>query len=210
MEAGLNLHYGCGDTSPSEWLNFDASPSLILQKIPILGIYSQKKDSFASFGKNVRYGNIAAGLPIKPDSCDLAYCSHVLEHLSLAELRSALKNTYIYLKKGGVFRGVMPDLEVMVNDYIHSEDKTAALTFIRNTGMASENRSKNILSIIRQFYGNSRHMWLWDYEAISQELKDVGFSEIRRAEVGDNANKLFSLVENKDRWENCLGFECVK
>ena len=31
------VQYGCGLSAPHEWLNFDASPILRLQKLPLLG-----------------------------------------------------------------------------------------------------------------------------------------------------------------------------
>ena len=32
-----HVQYGCGFLAPGEWLNFDASPTLRLEKIPMLG-----------------------------------------------------------------------------------------------------------------------------------------------------------------------------
>ncbi|MCI5142460.1 MAG: methyltransferase type 11, partial [Candidatus Electrothrix sp. ATG1] len=29
------IHYGCGLSAPESWLNFDASPTLRLQRIPL-------------------------------------------------------------------------------------------------------------------------------------------------------------------------------
>ena len=51
--ADIYLQYGCGLSAPSEWYNFDASPTLRLQKLPFVGSVFKKK---VDFPKNVRYG----------------------------------------------------------------------------------------------------------------------------------------------------------
>jgi ubiquinone/menaquinone biosynthesis C-methylase UbiE len=97
----LYVQYGCGFSAPKEWVNFDASPSPGIQKIPLIGKLLEKglKTTFPS---NVYYGDIIRGLPVKDNSCDGLYCSHVLEHLSLQDFRKALKNSYKMLRGGGI------------------------------------------------------------------------------------------------------------
>ena len=34
------VQYGCGLSAPNEWINFDVSPTLRIQKIPIIGSLS--------------------------------------------------------------------------------------------------------------------------------------------------------------------------
>ena len=97
----MNVHYGCGFSSCEGWENFDASPTLIIERIPFFGLFVKKNNG--RFPNNVKYGNIVKGLPLKDNSIDLVYCSHILEHLSLNDLKIALKNTYKMLK-GGVFQ----------------------------------------------------------------------------------------------------------
>ena len=112
------VHYGCGLTAPVQWENFDVSPTLRIQKIPLLGRLVRQRLN-AQFPENVRYGNIIKGLPVLEDSCDGVYCSHTLEHLSLVDFRKALANTKKILKPGGIFRCVVPDLESAARKYIH-------------------------------------------------------------------------------------------
>lgn len=97
----MNVQFGCGLSAPESWQNFDNSPTLRLQKLPLIGIFIKGKN-IPLFPKNVRYGDIVSGLPIKNGSCDVIYCSHVLEHLSLQDFRIAIKNTYNYLKPDGI------------------------------------------------------------------------------------------------------------
>ena len=91
----LNVQYGCGLSAPEHWINFDASPTLRLQRIPLFGKLAKKVD----FPKTVKFGDITKKLPgIKQGTCDAIYCSHVLEHLSLQDFRIALRHSFELLK----------------------------------------------------------------------------------------------------------------
>src|SRR5690242_17561521 len=100
------MQYGCGLCAPAGWRNFDASPRLRLEAMPVIGALSGR--SAVIFPKNVEYGNIVKGLPLAKGSCAAVYCSHVLEHLALNDLRTALRETYRVLAPGGLFRLVVP------------------------------------------------------------------------------------------------------
>src|SRR5437870_3987776 len=109
----MNLHYGCGVFEAPGWYNWDASPTLRLQRLPLVGAVFRKWLP-PHFPASVHFGDIVHGLPLQPDSCEAIYCCHVLEHLALEDLRSALHNTHRYLKVGGIFRLVVPDFEQLV------------------------------------------------------------------------------------------------
>jgi hypothetical protein len=49
---------------------------------------------------------------------------------------------------------------------------------------------------------------MWDFKSLREELQEVGFSEIRRAELGDSVDPKFIEVEDAGRWIACLGVEC--
>jgi hypothetical protein len=66
------------------------------------------------------------------------------------------------------------------------------------------------MEMIRSRFGNSQHLWMWDYNSLTKELDDCGFVKIRRAQFGDSSEPMFKDVEDLDRWEGCLGVECRK
>lgn len=204
----MNVHYGCGFSSCAGWENFDASPTLRLERIPLIGAFVKKNSG--RFPSNVKYGDIVRGLPVKNDSAELVYCSHVLEHLSLADLKIALINTYKILKKGGVFRLVLPDLEYEARKYIDNPDCNASVDFLKRIILGEEKRDRGIIKAIVNYAGNSRHLWMWDYKSLKLELEKCGFQKVRRAYYNDNENMHFVNIEEKSRWDNCLGLECVK
>ncbi len=61
MKEALYLQYGCGWDAPDGWLNFDASPTLRIERIPVIGrsISAAIKRNAARFPRNVHYGDIA-------------------------------------------------------------------------------------------------------------------------------------------------------
>ncbi|MDB5117664.1 MAG: Methyltransferase type 11 [Mucilaginibacter sp.] len=204
------VQYGCGFTAPDNWINYDASPTLRFERLPLIGkLYTR---NLQPFPKNVRYGDIRAGLPEKPGSCDGIYCSHVLEHLAYNDFLKSLKNTWLLLKSGGVFRGVVPDLKAAIGDYIktHDQKDSPASDLMRSTMLGMEDRSKNITSLIKSWHGNSKHLWMWDYKSLEFELQRAGFKNIRPCKFGDSTDPYFSLVEEEDRFYKAVAFECQK
>ena len=206
------VQFGCGLSAPEEWLNFDISPTLRLQKTPIIGTLLKNKLN-TIFPDNVRYGDIIKGLPVKDNSCDGLYSSHTLEHLALNDFRVALKNAYRILKEGGVFRCVVPDLEWIARTYVESLDSgndEASLNFINTTLMGIKERPRSMEGFLSSFFGNSHHLWMWDSKSLSRELENVGFIEIRECKFNDSNDQMFKLVEDEGRFTNACSIECKK
>lgn len=97
---------------------------------------------------------------------------------------------------------VVPDLEYLAKEYLR--DKSSHW-FMEETCLGKIERP----NVLRQWLGNSSHLWMWDFETLKDELIKVGFENVRRAQFGDSL-PLFKDVEDEDRWKNCLGVECVK
>jgi predicted SAM-dependent methyltransferase len=209
----IYVQYGCGLSAPEGWINFDASPTLRIQKTPLIGVLL-KPTLNTIFPKNVKYGDIVRGLPLKESYCDAVYCSHVLEHLALDDFRTALNNTFKILKPGGIFRCVVPDLETITKRYLNeleTKKETASINFIGNgTLLGVVKRPKGMRAIVTSFMGNSHHLWMWDHYSLTHELKQAGFINIRKALFNDSADEKFKSVENPERFEAAVALECSK
>src|SRR5262245_50409478 len=171
----LLVQYGCGLSAPPSWLNFDASPSLVAQRIPIFGNWLRVMWNAPQFPREVRYGDIVKGLSLPAGSCSAIYCSHILEHLSLTDCRMALQNTWQYLDAEGIFRFVLPDLEHIATAYVQSHDSEAAHRLMRESLLGCEARPRGFAGLIRSWLGNSKHLWMWDYKSMAAELASIGF-----------------------------------
>jgi hypothetical protein len=121
-----------------------------------------------------------------------------------------LVNTIRLLKKGGLFRLVVPDLAIYVALYQNSASHGAAIDFMQRTGLGEEVRRRGLIGYARDAFGNARHRWMWDYRSLASELETAGFSKIRKASLGDSSDLMFSHVEEPARWENSLGIECAR
>lgn len=204
---GVYVQFGCGSCTPEGWLNYDASPTLRMQQVPVFGRLVPRK-----FSNTALYGDIIRGLPLAGGSADAVYCSHVLEHLSLDDCRKAIANTAKVLKQGGVFRMVLPSLATHIQVYLDCPDREqAAINFMRYTILGEERRDRGVKELMHAAYGNSRHRWMWDFPSLSAELKKAGFTNIREARRGDSGDPMFDRVEDEERWQwDPLGIHCTK
>lgn len=96
MQRLLNL--GCGQRFHPEWTNVD----------------------FVSSGKDVIAHNLLKGIPFSDNEFDVVYHSHVLEHFSKKEGREFMRECFRVLKRGGLIRVAVPDLEEIVRNYLKS------------------------------------------------------------------------------------------
>ncbi len=208
MNNSKYVQYGCGWTAPKDWRNFDGSPTLRFERLPIVGgLYTKNA---ARFPDNVEYGDIVKGLPVADCSCSAVYCSHVLEHLALSDCKISLQNTLKMLQPRGFFRMVLPDLEYAIHKYVNDSSENAAANFLLDTSLGFTHRQKGLRSLASAWLGNSRHLWMWDYKSLKAELEAAGFVDVRRASFADSVEPAFLSVEDASRWKNCLGIECRK
>ena len=205
------VQYGCGFSAPPGWINFDASPTLRYQRIPLVGrLYHKNAKRFPS---NIRYGDIVRGLPLPNESCKGIYASHVLEHLSRSDFDRALSETWRLLQPSGLFRLVVPDLEALARRYIKNIDAEIPNTcdeFMRHTSLGRETRPHSLRAFFTEWFGNSRHLWMWDYGGIAERLSAHNFTAIRRAHFQDSDDRRFLEVEEQDRFADAVAVEALR
>jgi len=94
MKIYLNL--GCGKRYHKEWTNVD----------------------FKSNSDNVIECNLLNGIPFQDCKFEVVYHSHVLEHFTKSEGRKFIEECYRVLKKNGIIRIEVTDLEQIVREYL--------------------------------------------------------------------------------------------
>ena len=173
------IQFGCGLCAPPTWRNFDAGPAFWLEKnLPFLKKALVRK-GFPDYPPNIEYGDVISGLPVEERSAQAVYCSHVLEHLALNEFRVTLSHVFSYLKPGGVFRLVVPDLEHYAKLYLASD--RAAMRRSRSCGRhtwASRHKDRGIGDKAKSLFGRSQHLTMWDFKGMAAELDQAGFVRI--------------------------------
>lgn len=206
MSNATHVQFGCGHCAPPTWRNFDASPTLRFERMPVVGrLYSKNARRFPP---TVEYGDILAGLPVAPGSCAAVYSSHVLQDLTLAESRVAIRHAFALLRPGGVYRTVVPDLAVAIRRYTESSDPLAAYQFLRETKTGLERPAPRRAKLAAAL--GSRQQWQWDFPSLTHELRAAGFHAVRRCAIGDAADPLFRDVEDPSRFREALAVECAR
>ena len=215
--SAIYVQYGCGQSCPDGWINFDASPTLRLQRLPVIGRLFKRGATV--FPDGVRFGDIVQGLPVPDGSVQGIYASHVLEHLSHADFWTALDHTFRLLRPGGIFRLVVPDLRSRAQKYIErleTGQTNANSWFMRSARLGSEGSSRGPVELARSLIGRSAHLWMWDEISLAAALDKTGFVDIRRCRFGDCKDGNFRLVEDAGRFydandgvEEC-GMEAMK
>ena len=97
------LNIACGRKYHKDWINID----------------------FHADSHDVIKVNLLGGLPFDNNSVDIVYSSHFLEHLSLEDGKYVLNEIYRVLKKDGIIRIVVPDLENVCREYLMVLDSLA-------------------------------------------------------------------------------------
>ncbi len=119
------LNIGCGGHFHPAWTNID----------------------LVSTAPEVRAYDLRKGLPYAENSFDAAYTSHVLEHLTPHHARISLQEQFRVLKKGGIVRVVVPDLENKAREYVRLLDEMSSTTTSPNT---AQNHEWMILELLDQ------------------------------------------------------------
>lgn len=96
------LNLGCGSCYHSDWINVD----------------------FVSNTKNIIAHNLLKGIPFESNYFDVVYHSHLLEHFPKNKSTEFILECYRVLKPGGVIRIVVPNLEVIIREYLEKLEKS--------------------------------------------------------------------------------------
>jgi len=205
---GIYVQYGCGFSTAEGWLNFDASPTLRFERIPIIGrCYTKNRRRFPI---DTMFGDITKGLPIKCGSCSGVYASHVLEHLSFDDFDLALKETHRIMSPGAIFRLVVPDLQLICKTYLEAAvagKSEACSDFMRQAHLGVQNRPRTFVGLIKASLRNDKHLWMWDEKGLRSKLEENGFVDIRRALFRDCDDPMFEHVENEERFHGSCAME---
>ena len=100
----MRLNLGCGDRFHRDWTNLD----------------------FKSTSSCVRAHDLRRRIPFEDSAVDVAYLSHLLEHLEKKEAQVLLEECFRVLRRGGIIRVAVPDLEQIVRTYLEAFEKASS------------------------------------------------------------------------------------
>jgi SAM-dependent methyltransferase len=103
----IRVNVGCGLAVVPGWVNLDNSPSLLIQRNPLLRVIVSLierglgRQLYTRFPSEVYRWDVTRGLPWKDETVEVIYASHFLEHLPRQQAEDFLREAYRVLIPGG-------------------------------------------------------------------------------------------------------------
>jgi len=180
----VKLHLACGPKYKEGWINIDNEPTI------------KKLD----LNWDLRFQ-----LPFPDNSVDFIYNEHFLEHLTVEEGLSAIRDFYRVLKPNGVMRIAMPDLEKTVTSYFDKNWKKNNRRFLEKVGLTFIQTRAERINISFRWWG---HKWLYDWEELERRLKESGCEKIKRCKIFKSEHETLKKLETRN--ESTLIAEVIK
>lgn len=200
----LKVHLGAFDQSVDGWMNTDVTPHMWVAKIPFVPLLLYKlrlireeyylKHQKKAFNK-LHYLDITKKFPFAANSVNAVFSSHVIEHLSMNEVKSLIEEIHRCLVPGGICRVVVPDLEKIVNLYNPEHPEK----FISEIYEASPKGKYDV---------RGSHHSAFTGPLLKKLFKAVGFKEVN--ELSYKVGKCPDLEKLDNRPEESIFFEAIK
>jgi SAM-dependent methyltransferase len=196
----MKIHFGAFNCPIDGWLNTDITPHLYLARVPLLPWLLHKagkipaaryKDYQCGAFRKLTYLDVSKLWPVADGSVEAIFSSHVVEHLTLHGARICLRNAYRVLKKGGVLRVVVPDLDKLVADYRTEAAYEWAYSFFE----ADHTSQKNM------------HHFMYNHASMACLMREAGFSDIARVSFGIGKCPDINRLDNRP---DSLFMEAIK
>lgn len=167
------LQIGCGPFPLEGWFNTDVLTNLH-KGSPI-------------------YMDAGKPFPMPDASFDYVYSEHLFEHLTYPQATNMLKECYRILKPNGVLRMATPNLQFLVNLYLHPEEEINHKYIEFNTQMSGLPSSP--VYTVNYFHTTWGHKIIYDPETLSNFLRENGFKDICQCEMSKSSHSPLNNVE---------------
>ncbi|MBF0340502.1 MAG: class I SAM-dependent methyltransferase [Magnetococcales bacterium] len=174
-------------------LNLGASPRWIQEGWHVLDHKLTESTGIAIAGD-------ATNIQLPDDSCDIVFCSHVVEHIPHIRFPIVLSEINRVLRPGGILRILTPNLEVIARAYVEKDDEFfqraleedeslrkdlgyggMLVNYIVSPGQDTVLLDRNL----KNFIAGYAHLYAYDYSMLEIILKKLGFTA-RKAEFNDS------------------------
>ncbi len=171
----LRLHLGCGATKKPGWVNIDLA------------------------GANVDLAwDITRPLPFRDGAVDAIFHEHLLEHLSLAEGLSLVKECHRLLKEGGVLRIAVPNCKNYLTAYATDDTLLNDLKPGRPTALLAAS----------EVFLRHGHRSAYDLETLTLLCRTGGFSAVEGSSYG--VGQIEPSPDSEHRRQESLYVESIK
>lgn len=171
------LHMGCGSNDLPGWLNTDLNPSA--RRIHL---------------------DVTKTFPYPSNTFDFAFSEHMIEHIPYADGKKMITECFRVLKPGGVLRLVTPDFKFVMKLYQDSQKDIHKDYIAWNADMFIGDRAPHdAISVVNNFVRDWGHEYIYDADALCGALKNVGFEDVKTAELQKSEHPDLCNLENAQR-----------
>lgn len=139
-------------------------------------------------------------LPLASDAWKGIYAHHVVEHIGYEDARRLFKECFRVLKKGGILRIAVPDVELFLRLYTNpdEEQRKQIFTLYPPHAMAPLNLKLPIEMVNHVFYDDkfNRHQYGWDVAILSLRLHEAGFEHVKAMPAGISQDVMLAERDN--------------
>lgn len=164
------VNLGSGPSGKKGWINYDWGLLPFLNKYGLIKLavfFGFIDKSYLIKWPKIYLVDIRKKLPLADSSVDFVYCSHVLEHFKPNIIDKVLGESRRILKKNGILRVVIPDIEYILKNYKNAKQFNEYVF-----GYDKEKKYKFSMFI-------RGHEWMMDKEEIKNKLIKAGFRKIK-------------------------------
>jgi SAM-dependent methyltransferase len=197
--ADLKLNIGCGTSGIDGWVNIDNSPSILLSRLPLGKRIFRTPD----WPRGVRRADVRKRIPFPDSSVSYIYSSHTFEHFTWEESCAVARECFRVLKPNGVLRIVVPDLGIMVRDYLSdTSNPMASHRFISRLILTA-----NLRDIV---HAGAHHKQMFDGRSLVHMLQGVGFPAPELTAFGISRIREIAEIELESRRSESLYVEATR
>ncbi|HLJ40209.1 MAG TPA: methyltransferase domain-containing protein [Candidatus Acidoferrales bacterium] len=221
------LHLGCGLTTPVGWINIDGSWNARLAKHPVLrrivhSLHLISADKLSvPWDPAIFIHDVRLPLPFPPDSAEVIYSSHLLEHLYFEEAKELVRECFRVLAPGGVLRIVVPDLRAIIREYLgdgrigepspesdalRPADRVNRRLLMRPPAPPNANWLYRVYTAWKDFH---QHKWMYDADSLKALFESAGFATVQEMSLHQSRIADIEAVEQPSRVANGEGI-CVE
>jgi SAM-dependent methyltransferase len=188
--SGQRVNIGCGATPTQGWLNLDNSWTIRGVRNPLLGAVMRAAGMFrgkhsyvqAIRDHDIRHANAAGRLPLADGAAEVLYTSHMVEHMTRAEVARFLDEAKRALRPGGILRIAVPDVDYHVGIYRETGDADGLIAGLM---MASEPPQGLLQKLRYLIVGERHHLWMYNGPSLAKTLADAGFADVAVMPAGE-------------------------
>lgn len=186
------LHIGCGPFIKPNWLNVDVCPR-----------------------KGVEFMDASKEFPFPNESFQYIFSEHMLEHLDYLGGRNFFSESFRILKKGGILRLAVPNLDFLIQLYVKPDDRINRNYINWSISQYNESVEDDFINqsippglTINYFMHEWGHKMIYDKDLLLVMLQHAGFQEVSFCEIGKSSYPELTDLEDHGNmipdWANQL------